>query len=95
MALQVKGLEEALIRWLATKGIAATEITGIDDMAYNQQGCPTCYGGLDYEVDIWYIPAGEWDGTRFRAKLYTYHGKFSDLLYYLTDEDPQTNKNED
>lgn len=83
MALAVNGLEKALIRYLATQGIAAVEINSIDDQAYEQSGCPTCYGGLEYEVDIWYQPT-----TEGRQQLYTYKGKFADLLYYLTDEEP-------
>ena len=83
MALPVKGLEAALLRFLANRGIEAEEITGIWDYAQEQGGCPTCYGGLDYFTEISYQPKGEqsWRSSR----TYTFQGRFHELIQELTD----------
>lgn len=50
-------------------------VTSFDDEATDQGGCPTCWGGLDYMVTIWFtLPGGNY------ASYYEYNGHFHELL---------------
>ncbi len=81
MALKLKSLEQALIRYLATLGIPATEIIDLQDECYDEVGCPTCGYDKVYEISIWYL-----NGIDKYSHYYTYSGSFSELINELTDE---------
>lgn len=80
MALKVKGLEDALIRYLVKyESIVAVEIMDLDDRKEWRGYCETC----EYEqiiVDI------EYKGTDGHTKTVSYEGSFGSLMYYLTDD---------
>lgn len=70
----------ALLKYVQEHGHpAATKVTGWDDSAEEWGGCETCYNGLTYEVEITFEEPGYNYG-----RIYTYNGKFTDLLYELT-----------
>lgn len=80
-----KGL---LLEFLKRRGIEAVEVTGYgeDAYVYNSGGCPSCaFDEKEYSVDIFYTPNNEMQW----GSVYTYSGKFSDLLaelFELADE---------
>lgn len=78
----VAGFKAALLRYVQENGHpGAIEITDWDDSASDPGGCSTCHCGLEYEVDISFKEKG------FKyIRLYTYNGKFTDLLYQLTSD---------
>lgn len=79
MALKVKGLEDALIRYLARyESIVATEIMHFNDRTTWGGYCETC----EYEKIVLDI---SYKDTVGHTKTFTYDGSFSSLLYDLTD----------
>ena len=77
----VVGFKAALLRYVQNHGHSeATEVTDWDDSAEYNDGC-YCYSGMEYEVNISYMKPGYKYST-----YYTFKGKFTDLLYELTED---------
>lgn len=74
----VEGFKTALLRFVQQYRPEAVEVVGWDDSAEDPGGCPSCYSGLEYEVDIYFRTAKGKSGT------YNYNGKFTYLLDELT-----------
>lgn len=77
----VAGFKAALLRYVQEHGHPeATEVTDWDDSANEGAGC-SCYSGMTYEVDISFKSPG----LKYN-RTYSYDGKFTDLLYELTED---------
>jgi len=75
----VNGFTDALLRHVQKIHPEAISVTGWDDSAYEQDGC-SCYSGIQYEVDIYYMT----DIKQKYPVTYTYNGRFTSLIEELT-----------
>lgn len=68
-----KGFYNALEEYF---GLPKDSITDVDESASEQGGCSTCYGGIDYEVTVYYVVDG-------KSYIKTYDGNLAYLISSL------------
>lgn len=67
---------QSLKEWLERNGVDVDTVIGYDDDAYSD-GCDTCGGDAEIEVDIKYI------NSEGATRVFTFGGSFSEILREL------------
>jgi hypothetical protein len=68
---------EFIADWMRqAKDLPCSKVTSVESNTYEQSGCPTCYSGFEYDVDISWV---DQDG---KSRHDTFSGRLEDIISY-------------